>query len=62
MYGINRLMTMFPSGLNIEQDSAWGVWIIMLIWMVGYISRGLCKRFYFDEENKVKTLLICVRD
>jgi hypothetical protein len=22
MYGINRLMTMFPSGLNIEQDSA----------------------------------------
>jgi hypothetical protein len=35
----------------------WGVWIIMLIWMVGYISRGLCKRFYFDEENKVKKLL-----
>jgi hypothetical protein len=24
--------------------------------LVGYKSRGLCKRFYFDEDNKVETL------
>ena len=30
--------------------------------LVGYKSRGLCKRFYFDEDNKVETLKICVGD
>jgi hypothetical protein len=24
--------------------------------LVGYKSKGLCKRFYFDEDNKVETL------
>ena len=24
--------------------------------LVGYKSRGLCKPFYFDEDNKVETL------